>query len=224
MGSKGAAGTSGTQMRTNTSQDIWSNNYQTTDQMTAAFSNAGADSEDYYATHPYEYENSGAYDFSMPSFDFEMPEMADYSAIFAQQTADATSLAAKSQIDSLYGSKFDAAEKAIADVNQQIADEMGHAKLVGLDYSVDDVSKQARIDDLFATYWGESDDMKLNSLTQKYGNNGYEWDLPVKRGTAQAEKDKEKTPGDKAGEKVTAKGPKLKAEEDPLGLLKTTLG
>ena len=157
----------------------------------------------------------GGFVFEMPDFS-SMYNQTNYAEIQAQQQAEAERRAALAQISDLYSRKFDAAEKATADINQQIADEMGHAQVVGLDYNIDDVTKQSRINNLFATYWGEGDDSTLTALTGQWGDAGYKWDLPIVRGTP-AEKPGEKTPGDKAGAAVKAKAPKLKAEEDPLG-------
>lgn len=151
----------------------------------------------------------------MPDFS-SMYNQTNYAEIQAKQQEEAKRNSALAQISDLYSRKFDAAEKATTDINQQIADEMGHAQVVGLDYSIDDATKQKRINDLFATYWGEGDDATLNALTGQWGDAGYKWDLPIVRGTP-SEKPGEKTPGDKAGEAVKAKAPKLKPEEDPLG-------
>ena len=134
-----------------------------------------------------------------------------------EQQAEAERQAGLSQVKSLYSSKFDAAEKATAEVNQMIADEMGHASLVGLDYNVDAATKQQRINDVFANYWGEADDTNLNELVGKWGDAGYKWDLPITRGTATKSIDKDKTPGAKAGDKVAAKGPRPVTSEDALG-------
>ena len=151
----------------------------------------------------------------------EMPDFAsmfqnNYDEQYAQQKADAELSDAKYQIQSLYASKFDAADQATAEVNQQILDEQGHAKLMGLDYSVDDATKQQRINDLFANYWGESDDTTLSGLIEKYGDQGYTWDLPITRGTATAKTVKDKTTGDTAGKKVKAKGSPTTTAVDPL--------
>jgi hypothetical protein len=83
----------------------------------------------------------GGFAFEMPDFS-SMYQQTDYAEIQAQQQAEAERRSALSQISDLYSRKFDAAEKATADINQQIADEMGHAQVVGLDYSIDDATKQ----------------------------------------------------------------------------------
>jgi len=162
------------------------------------------------------YESQGeGMSFEMPDFS-SMYQQTDYAAVMAAQQEEARRQAALSQISDLYSRKFDAAEKATAEINQQVADEMGHAQVVGLDYSIDDATKQARINNLFANYWGEGDDSTLTSLTSQWGDNGYTWDLPVKRGTPETTKD-EKTESKKAGGKVKTKGAKVNEAEDPLG-------
>lgn len=165
-----------------------------------------------------------------PMVEFEMPDFGsfikamgsnqiDFGSIYAKQAEEAANAQGRAQVSSLYGAKFDAADKAITEVNQQVADETAHARLVGLDYNVDEASKQARINDIFANYWSEADEGQLSSLIGQYGNAGYNWDLPVKRGKSIADAAKEKTPGDSAGKAVAAKtrGSKLTTEENPLG-------
>jgi len=175
--------------------------------------------------------SSGYYDEGYyPMAGFEMPDFSafieamganqiDFASIYAQQAAAAAKAQGLAQVSAMYTAKFDAADKAVTEVNQQIADETAPARLVGLDYNVDEASKQARINDLFANYWSEADESSLTGLTKKYGNAGYKWDLPVERGKSKADAAKEKTPGDKAGQAVTAKtkGTKLTTEENPLG-------
>lgn len=172
------------------------------------------------------YNDAGYYpmaEFEMPDFGAFMEMMdsssIDFGAILAQQTAAAAKAQGIAQVSALYSAKFDAADMAVAEVNQQILDETAHAQLVGLDYNVDEASKQARINDIFANYWSEADESQLTSLIGKYGNAGYKWDLPVERGKSKAETAKEKTPGDTAGGAVKAKtrGTKLTTEENPLG-------
>ena len=165
-----------------------------------------------------------------PMAEFEMPDFGafleamgsnqiDFGSIYAKQAEESANAQGLAQVSALYSAKFDAADKAITEVNQQVADEMAHARLVGLDYSVDEASKQARINDIFANYWSEADEGKLSGLIKQYGNAGYDWDLPVKRGKSKADAAKEKTPGDSAGKAIAAKtrGAKLTTEENPLG-------
>lgn len=153
---------------------------------------------------------------------FEMPDFSslyqpvDYTEVFAKQKADAEKAAGLAQVTDLYSKKFDAAEKATADVTQQIADEMGHAKVVGLDYTIDDATKQKRINDVFANYWGEGDESALSGLVGQWGDAGYAWDLPIVRGDATKGTTTDKTAGDKVGKKVKSKGAKLSTAEDPL--------
>ena len=146
--------------------------------------------------------------FEMPDFSSMMPEQPDYAKINADAQAKAEQTDGENQIRSLFSNKFAAADKATSDVNTQIANEMAHAKTVGLDYSVDDVGKQTRINNVFADYWSSGDEQNLASLTQKYGNAGMEWNLPIVRGISTEDAAKEKTPGTNAGAALNT--PKIK--------------
>jgi hypothetical protein len=158
--------------------------------------------------------------FEMPDFSSMMPAQPDYAKINADAQAKAEKTDGENQIRSLYSNKFAAADKATADVNKQVADEMAHAKTVGLDYSIDDTGKQQRINNTFADYWSEGDEQSLTALQGKYGNAGMNWTLPIVRGVSTADAAKQKTAGDSAGSSLTkAKGlgATSTTDEDPLG-------
>ena len=55
-------------------------------------------------------------------------------------------------------------------MNAEIADEMAQAKLSGVDYDITDEQKQQRINNYFATIWGEGDQSRLESLIGEWGN------------------------------------------------------
>ena len=163
---------------------------------------------------------------------FEMPDFSamyasqenDYNAKLAAQQAEAEKKAGLSQVSDLYSSKFDAANQATNDVNTQIADELAHAKTVGMDYTVNDADKQARINNAFANYWTQGQEDQLHGLVSKYGDAGYTWDLPIQIGTATPGSKTDKTPEVPAGKKVKAKGSAVAAVADPLGAANSILG
>jgi hypothetical protein len=167
-------------------------------------------------------------DFSMPDFS-SMYQQNDYSAVYAQQQADAEKKQGELRVQDLFHNKLDAADKATSDVNNQIAAEMAHAKTVGLDYTIDDKGKQERINNAFANYWSAGDESDLTGYIAKYGNAGTKWDLPIERGISDEDKKKEKTPGLKAGEALAAGLPKTAGQagttdQDPLGSNTQRLG
>lgn len=126
--------------------------------------------------------------------------------------------AAKTRISDLYSSKYSAADTATSLVDDQIKEELAHAKLIGLDYTLDPDLRQKRINDVFATKWSEADDLTLNNLTTTHGDQGFIWDVPIVRGDPNSAVIPQFTPGDKAGGKVKkTKGAKSTLEESPLG-------
>lgn len=164
-------------------------------------------------------------DFKMPDFSsMYASQEEDYNAKLAEQQAEQKRQEALSQVSDLYSSKFDAADKATSDVNTQIADELAHAKTVGMDYSINDADKQKRINNAFANYWTQGQENQLNGLVSKYGNAGYNWDLPITIGTPTAGKKTDKTPGTPAGKPVRAKGTAVSTVVDPLGAADNILG
>ena len=104
---------------------------------------------------------------SMPEFDFGSIFEAlgeQQEAAYAQQEALAAEYAAQQQkaleeaermqglasLDQVFGTKLDAANKAVADVNTQISDEAAHASVKGLDFAISEEEKQTRINNMFA--------------------------------------------------------------------------
>jgi len=99
---------------------------------------------------------------------------------YAQQLADAerrqkeaeeraARVAGENERDQLYSSYMDAAGTATDFVNSEIKKEMSNARLLGIDYSVEDEQKQTRISDYFSTVWGEGDQSRLEALMDKWG-------------------------------------------------------
>lgn len=167
--------------------------------------------------------NNNDFSFEMP--EFEMPEFdfPDYAAINAKQQEDAERRNALSNIDMLYSQKFDAAERATAEVNQQISDESSHALTRGIDYSVSEQEKKMRINNVFANYWSEGSEAELTGLTDKWGSGDRVWDSGIERGTDPGVTGSLPTKEKKAGSAVKKVSTVLTDDKDKLGS-KTVLG
>lgn len=84
--------------------------------------------------------------------------------------------------DALYGSYLDAANSSSDYVNTEINNEIANARLLGIDYQIDDQMKSQRVNDYFSTVWGDSDQQELEALMTKWGNpEGFE-EFTVVRG------------------------------------------
>jgi hypothetical protein len=88
--------------------------------------------------------------------------------------------------DQLFTQYMDAASAAADYVNAEIQDEMANAKLIGVDYDITDEQRQQRINNYFATIWGEGQQSQLQQLMDEYGSpKGFEgW--TVQRGDPSA--------------------------------------
>jgi len=165
------------------------------------------------------------FSFETPDFSDLIPDV-DYDALLAEQQAEEERTSALAQIDALYTSKFDAANTATDLINAEINDEMSHAAVAGLDYNMTDATKQKRINNEFASYWTDSQESSLASLVEKYGDNGYTWDLPIERGdSTRATSSKDKTEETSAGGSVkkTKLAAATKTDDDPFGLGNSTI-
>lgn len=110
-----------------------------------------------------------------------------------------------------YTNYLNAATSATDYINAEIAKEQSNAALLGVDYAITDEIKQQRIENYFATVWGEGDQLQLETLGKQWGMPG---ELTLKRGDASAYS---KSPA--TGEKVVAtskgmKNPLLDEEEE----------
>ena len=176
--------------------------------------------------------------FEMPEFampEFAMPEMPDQSQALAQQQsqfetqmqqqkeaaaqaeAERRRIEGTNKRDALYSQYMDAAGTATDFINQQINDEMSNARLLGIDYQMDDEMKSQRIGDYFASIWGEGQQSQLEALMGQWGNpSGFDG-FTISRGDAG------KVKGGQAGEQQISAGkgqkPKLLIEEDEEQLL-----
>jgi len=72
--------------------------------------------------------------------------------------------------DSLYSEYLDAGGAATDYINNLINDERSNANLLGIEYAVDDVSKQSRIDNYFASIWGEGSQTNLQNMFDEFGD------------------------------------------------------
>jgi molybdopterin converting factor small subunit len=154
-------------------------------------------------------------------------QQAAYEEQQAQLLADAERAQAMSDIDSLFGSKLDAAERSATEINGEVAIEQDNALMHGLDYSLSEEDKIARVNNRFAEYWSEGDESTLGNLLGQYSPQGYTWDSPVMRGTADGSTNKKAPPEKKVGGRVrsTKSGSSSTVlTEDELGGNTTALG
>jgi hypothetical protein len=89
-----------------------------------------------------------------------------------------------SRRDELYADYLDAVDKATNYVNDQIEQEKANADLLGVQYNMDDDTKNQRISDYFASIWGAGQQSELEKLMNDWGNpEGFE-DWLITRGDA----------------------------------------
>ena len=174
---------------------------------------------------------------------FEFPEMAmphtpessgpSYEEQLAEQErmqreaeARQARIAGENDRDSLYSAYMDAASTATDYINSEIDREQSNAKLLGIDYVMDDEMKSQRISDYFATVWGEGEQSRLEALMGKWGNPQGFGGFTVTRGDASkyaSQEGEETEVGQSRGQKPK---PTLVTdeEEDTLGGNATILG
>lgn len=127
--------------------------------------------------------------------------------------------------DSAYTNYLDAAGTAADYVTGEIAKEQSNANLLGVDYNITDEQKATRINDYFATLWGEGDQLDLENLMGTWGNPDGFTEFSVTRGDASVYEGRE-TPEETLS---TSSGirPKTLAtndDEDVLGTTRSVLG
>ena len=118
-----------------------------------------------------------------PQFDFAsmmgaMGEMSVPSGPSAESIqADADARAEEDRVtkglndrDALYSEYLDAGGAATDYINNQINSERSNANLLGIEYNIDDATKQGRIDNYFASIWGEGAQGDLENLFTEFGN------------------------------------------------------
>jgi hypothetical protein len=147
-----------------------------------------------------------------------------YQQAIADQLAQQERMAGISSRDQLYGEYLDAAESATNYVNAEIERERQNAALLGIEYSMTDEQKKERIDNYFASIWGEGSQAQLQGLFDRWGAPQGFSGWTVARG---ANPETEIKPEGGLGQTIsTSTGirPKQTQDEDSLGGTSTLLG
>jgi hypothetical protein len=108
--------------------------------------------------------------FHMPAFHFPEFPTQPSGPSYAELMAEQERIQGLNQRDELYSSYLTAASSATDYVNNQILQEQANARLLGIDYAIDDELKSQRISDYFASIWGEGEQLQLETLMGRYGN------------------------------------------------------
>ena len=188
---------------------------------------------DWQASQPRE-SGGGGFAFEMPSF--EMPasnapsyeqQKADQQANYEQQLQDQQRIQGTSDRDALYSKYMSSASSAADFVTNEISKEQANAALLGIDYAMDDTLKSQRINDYFATMWGEGDQSRLEALMNQWGNPSGFSGFTVTRGDASVygdrAKGKEKSIAVSTGLKPTL-ATEENDDEEKLGASSNVLG
>jgi len=154
---------------------------------------------------------------------FALPEIPQPEGpSYEEQLAEQQRIQGTQNRDTLFSKYMDAASAATDYVNGEIKREQANAKLLGIDYNISDEQKKTRINNYFATLWGEGQQSQLEALMNKWGNPEGFTGFDIVRGDASAYKKakegKETTVGKTKGIK-----PVLLSDEDTLGT-KSILG
>lgn len=75
----------------------------------------------------------------------------------------------KAKRDAGYTAYMDASSAATDYVNSEINKEISNANLLGIHYDITDEMKQARIENYFASIWGEGEDAEVRALVEEFG-------------------------------------------------------
>ncbi len=158
--------------------------------------------------------------FAMPALP-EIPEGPSYEDQLAAQKEQY----GIQQRDQLFSTYLDAANAAADFVNAEIEDEIANARLIGVDYNITDEQRQQRINDYFATLWGEGQQQQLEGYIKDYGTpEGFEG-FTITRGNAENYANKTKPGEEKSvGSSKPLKPTILTDEEETLGAGTTVLG
>ena len=162
--------------------------------------------------------------FEMPDFSAMMPEPQPQGPSFEEQQAALELQQKTSRRDSLFADRMDAAGTATDYITQLVAQEQSNAALMGLDYEITDEQKTNRINNYFASIWGEGSESELTALMSEVGNpDGFEEFLVTRGDSTMA--DGASTPGSRDSVSASKVRPVLPEEEDDtLGLVGTALG
>lgn len=126
--------------------------------------------------------------------------------------------------DSLFSGYMDAAGSAADYVNAEITKEQSNARLLGIDYAIDDAQKTARINDYFSTIWGEGEQTQLEAMMSEFGNPTGFTEFSVIRGDGGAYAGAQGEETSKAASKGVKPNVVSDEEEDPLGGSASILG
>jgi hypothetical protein len=168
--------------------------------------------------------------FEMPDFSgmfeaMQAPQQpqVDYAAQLAAQEEARRIAEGTAARDKLFSSYMDAAGTATDYVNSEINREMANAKLLGIDYAIDDEMKSQRISDYFATIWGEGEQAQLEGYMKDFGNPEGFTGFQITRGDGSKYA---KQPGSETQEAVSGgiKPTLATEEEEVLGGPATVLG
>jgi len=107
--------------------------------------------------------------FEWPAFEMPSLQSMGYPS-YADQLAASAKAAGETRRNSLYSGYLNAASTSADYINSEIKREASNAALLGIDYSIDDEQKSKRVNDYFATLWGEGDQTELQTLMNKWGN------------------------------------------------------
>lgn len=165
---------------------------------------------------------------------FEYPEStgptyeeqkADQEARYQQQLDDQRRAQGTRDRDSLYGNYLSAASTATDYVGNEISKERSNAALLGIDYAITPDQQTQRVNDYFATIWGEGDHQRLQALMSEWGNPEGFTGFSVVRGDGSA------YAGTKASETSVGTSGPIKPpilgdedEDETLGSTQTVLG
>lgn len=130
-------------------------------------------------------------------------QYADQQAEYDRRAAEQARQAGMAETQNAYANYLNAAGSATDYINAEIDNERSNAALMGVDYNIDDATKQARIENYFATVWGEGDQVNLEGLIGQWGAPEGFSGFSIKRGDASAYK---KPGGGKEKTVATSKG------------------
>ena len=165
-------------------------------------------------------------------FAFHFPKFhaPDYEAIYAQQAAAAAEAqraaeraAGIQERDSLYSQYLNAAGEATDFINNEINREMSNARLLGIDYQINDEMKSQRISNYFASVWGEGDQSQLENLFSQWGKPKGFKGFTLERGNASAYTGGQETPEQSVSATGTKKPKTLASSPEEETLSKASL-
>lgn len=142
--------------------------------------------------------NAGGGGFHFPAFPSGGSSAARAQAAAEAARQDALRAAGEQERDFMYTDYMDAAGSAADFINSEVEGERSNANLLGIDYNINDEQKQTRVENYFASIWGEGQQAQLEGLIDKWGNpTGFEGFTLVRGDASQYQ-------GQAEGEEVSA--------------------